>query len=395
MNVLFWLSIGLDRRSPSEHLLADMVETLCHQGQTVHILQKDSGGDRAVLSGRIEKLGVATTRIAAAAMRQNRLAGRFLTDVKYVFSCGKWLKKQQFDCVFLQSSNVAGLQARLLRTAQRNVPIVFNVQDIFPQNAAYSGKLKRNGLAYRLLTSMQRYAYGAASTIITISQDMKEELVALGVPEEKIQVIYNWSYRDSVYLPEELDYSAVDAIMDRRKFNVVYAGNLGFMQNVEVLIQAAAQMKEEKEIVFHIIGEGAYRKKLEDLAQALHADNVQFHGMLAAEQAPAIYSAADVNVIPLRKNIYRTALPSKTATCLACGKPIIFAIGRESKFATEVSRQTGCPVVDSDDVVGLCEAIRSVKVGTVKCDTEGMFTERFLKTKNSQRYAELIAESVH
>ena len=63
MNVLFWLSIGLDRRTPSEHLLTAMIEALYKRGHTVHILQKDTGGHIKELYPKLRDLGVTTTKI--------------------------------------------------------------------------------------------------------------------------------------------------------------------------------------------------------------------------------------------------------------------------------------------------------------------------------------------
>jgi glycosyltransferase involved in cell wall biosynthesis len=273
---------------------------------------------------------------------------------------------------------------------QKSVPVIFNVQDIFPENAVYSGKMKKNGIVYKCFSFMQRHAYRYASRIITISEDMKDQLVEIGTPADKIEVVYNWSYRDTMYDPSEIDYSCLDGIIDRNKFNVVYAGNIGVMQNVEIVIRAAAQMKCDKDLCFQVIGDGAYRKKLEQLAAELQADNVYFHDMMPSDCAPAIYSAADVNIIPLAENIYRTALPSKTATCLACGKPIIFAIGKESKMANVIRESTNCPVIGCNDVEALCEAIRQIRQKSIQCKMERLFLSSFSKSGNSGKYAECI-----
>ena len=391
MNVLFWLSGGFDRRGPSEHLLTDMIVALYEQGQIVHVLQKNTNGPKAVLPEKLLRLGVKTTRIDCPPPQKDNLAGRFLADVRYVMQCRKWLKAhREFDRIFMQSSNVAGIQTRLLRHVQKDIPVIFNVQDIFPENAVYSGKMKSGSLMYRCFAAMQRHAYRYASKIITISEDMQEQLIEIGASADKIEVVYNWSYRDSMYDPEEIDYSCMDGIIDRSKFNVVYAGNIGVMQNVEVVIRAAAQMKDDKDVCFHVIGDGVYRKKLENLAFELHADNVAFHDMMGAECAPAIYSAADVNVIPLAPQIYRTALPSKTATCLACGKPIIFAIGKKSKFVKQLTEKLGCINVDSQAVYSLCEAVKDYRHAEVVYDARAAYLLAFSKTKNSQRYARII-----
>lgn len=391
MQVLFWLSIGLDRRTPSEHLLTDMVEALYQQGHTVHVLQKNTNGPKDALPQRMLELGVETTRIDCTPPQKDNLAARFLADVKYVLQCVKWLKAHRnFDRIFMQSSNVAGIQTRILRHAQKGIPVIFNVQDIFPENAVYSGKMKANGFVYKCFAFMQRHAYRYASKIITISEDMKDQLVEIGADADKVEVVYNWSYRDTMYDPSEIDYSCLDGIIDRSKFNVVYAGNIGVMQNVEIVIRAAAQMKGDKDVCFHVIGDGAYRQKLEQLAVELQADNVYFHDMMSSDCAPAIYSVADVNIIPLAENIYRTALPSKTATCLACGKPIIFAIGKESKFGQKVCEQIDAHVVAPDDVESLCVAIGEVKQATKRVKNQAFFTESFTRTENSGKYAKII-----
>lgn len=393
MKILFWLSIGMDRRTPSEHLLTDMVEALYKCGHTVHVLQKNTNGTLEVLPKKMLELGVETTCIESSTPPKMNLAGRFVTDVVYVMKCVKWLKKHKdFDRVFMQSSNVAGIQTRVLRYVQKHTPVIFNVQDIFPENAVYSRKMKKNGLLHRCFSFMQRHAYRYATKIITISEDMMDQLIEIGTPSDKIEVVYNWSYRDTMYDPKEIDYSCLGDMIDRSKFNVVYAGNIGLMQNVEVVIKAAARMKNQEDICFHVIGDGVYRKKLERLASGLQMGNVTFHDMMGADCAPAIYSAADANIIPLAENIYRTALPSKTATCLACGKPIVFVIGKESKFGKMVCGQADARLVASNDVEDLCEAIKEIKHSANGRDNCAFFVGNFMRSENSRRYAEIITQ---
>lgn len=391
MHVLLWLSIGLDRRSPSEHLLTAIVEALYEQGHTVHILQKDTGGKQDEMPPRMVELGVTTTRIKSDPPNHSNLIARYLKDIAYVLRCKAWLRNHPaFDRVFLQSSNVAGIQVHALQKVLKNVPILFNVQDIFPENAVYSGALTNKGLPYRLLSALQKYAYRHVERIITISEDMKDQLVELGAADDNIEVVYNWSYQDEPYDPEQLDFRKVAPYFDKTKFHVVYAGNIGRMQNVELMIRAAAQMRQQADVDFHVFGEGVDKPRLIALAKQLNADNVAFHPMLDSKDAPALYASADVNVIPLAKDIYRTALPSKTATCLACGKPIILAIGKEARFGQSVCKNANVQVIPSDDEQVLIRTIISIKQSHTRVNARDIFTECFAKTKNSRRYAELI-----
>lgn len=393
MKILMWLSIGLDRRTPSEHLLTAIVEALYEKGHTVHILQKSSGGDKPSLPDNMARLGVTTTCVSQNQAGKSNFVGRYLADLQYVMKCRKYLKTLEFDRVFMQSSNVAGMQTATLRQLHRNVPLTFNVQDIFPENAVYSRTMKKDSMPYRVLSAIQKKAYRDADRIITISEDMKDQLLELGVDEDKISVIYNWSYQDEVYDPEQTTSEVVDRLMPEDDFNVVYAGNIGLMQNVEIVVETAAKMKNEPKIRFHIFGDGLYRKKLEARTQELGLENVVFHDMLPAEHAPALYCKADVNIIPLAENIYRTALPSKTATCLACQKPIILAIGEKSRFGHVLSKKTGCKITGSNDAEGMAKAILSIYEEKNELSVKEIFSQAFRLSANSAAYAQIIAEN--
>ena len=393
MKILMWLSIGLDRRTPSEHLLTAIVEALYEKGHTVHILQKSSGGDKPSLPDNMARLGVTTTCVSQNQAGKSNFVGRYLADLQYVMKCRKYLKTLEFDRVFMQSSNVAGMQTATLRQLHRNVPLTFNVQDIFPENAVYSRTMKKDSMPYRVLSAIQKKAYRDADRIITISEDMKDQLLELGVDEDKISVIYNWSYQDEVYDPEQTTSEVVDRLMPEDDFNVVYAGNIGLMQNVEIVVETAAKMKNEPKIRFHIFGDGLYRKKLEARTQELGLENVVFHDMLPAEHAPALYCKADVNIIPLAENIYRTALPSKTATCLACQKPIILAIGEKSRFGHVLSKNTGCKITGSNDAEGMAKAILSIYEEKNELSVKEIFSQAFRLSANSAAYAQIIAEN--
>ena len=334
-----------------------------------------------------------TTCVSQNQAGKSNFVGRYLADLQYVMKCRKYLKTLEFDRVFMQSSNVAGMQTATLRQLHRNVPLTFNVQDIFPENAVYSRTMKKDSMPYRVLSAIQKKAYRDADRIITISEDMKDQLLELGVDEDKISVIYNWSYQDEVYDPEQTTSEVVDRLMPEDDFNVVYAGNIGLMQNVEIVVETAAKMKNEPKIRFHIFGDGLYRKKLEARTQELGLENVVFHDMLPAEHAPALYCKADVNIIPLAENIYRTALPSKTATCLACQKPIILAIGEKSRFGHVLSKKTGCKITGSNDAEGMAKAILSIYEEKNELSVKEIFSQAFRLSANSAAYAQIIAEN--
>ena len=387
MKVLFWMFIGFDQHATSEHLLSAVIEQLCEAGHSVHILQKNTGGSLQTIPERLAKYDITTDVIPYQAADKGNFIARYLTELKYINACKNYITSD-YDAVFIQSTTVAGFAVKAIRQKLPKAIVTFNVQDIFPYNLAITGGLKKNSLVFKILAAEQRYGYKHSDHVITISEDMKDTLVVDGVAADKVEVIYNWSYQDEPY--ENVNLAPVSHMFKPDYFNVVYAGNIGVMQNVDILIEAAKLMKEDKSVWFHIIGNGVYKEKLEARAKDYRITNISFWSMQPRELAPAIYSAADVNVIPLVKDVYRTALPSKTATCLACGKPIIFAIGKDSKFGRRAMEEAGCPVIEADRADELVNAIRRVEAG----EKDNKAGEFFLKycgiTENSRKYARIV-----
>ena len=389
MKVLFLMNGNFSGHSTSEHLLEAILIQLASNGNQVHVIQMLKETDELTLPESIKELAVTTEAVHVKPQKKTDFVARYLNVLKNYYHCKSAIKRNsECDAVFLQSTNAAGFAVRMVRRYLKSASITYNVQDIFPYNLVYSGNLKKNGLVFRILAGVQRYGYNQADHIITISEDMKDTLVADGIPADKIEVIYNWSYQDELY--EDLDLSPVAHMFNKDFFNIVYAGNIGVMQNVDILIEAAKQMKDDKSVWFHIIGNGVYKERLEAKVKEYGITNTSFWPMQPPELAPLIYSAADVNVIPLVKDGYRTALPSKTATCLACQKPIIFAIGRDSLFGKKILEEAHDYVVEAEKPDELVIAIKNVQNGNDKNQSGEFFLNYCSITTNSRLYADCI-----
>ena len=383
MKVLMWMGGNFDRRTPSEHLLVAIVQALYADGHTVHIIQKDTGGPLPKLPSELVELGVTTDCIPCQLASKGNFIARYLVELRYVWKCRRLIKKyRDYDAVFNQSSNVAGFMTFVVKHNMPKARLTYNVQDIFPENAAYIGSVK--GIVYKILSAEQRYAYRHADQIITISEDMKELLIEKGADSQKTDVVYNWSYTDNLYRYEDVYSEKIAKYLSTGKFNVVYAGNIGTMQNVDVVVETAKLMQDEEDVHFHIFGDGIYKERLQHEAEGL--SNISFWPMQSSELAPSIYAMADVNVIPLAPN-------SKTATCIACQKPIVFCFGNQSKFEKEISGQEGFYLTNSSDASELKSAILKIKKSQPNTSVSVLYASRFLRSVNSQKYCDLIIKN--
>lgn len=377
MKVCVLSGSSFEKNYASYHLMRDLMENLVEQGHEVCLIQKCFEKPGCLPPELQNKAGITVSDIRCSQRDKKNLIKRMLTDMKYYLDTASSIRKfKDCDVFFLQSNNVPWLPIGLIRMLAHK-PILYNVQDIFPQNAVYSGMLSEQSIISKALFCLQKWALRHGSAIVTISEDMKETLVEAGAEAQNVSVAYNWANQV---------HGSMDPIEKPNdgKYHVVYAGNIGRMQNVEVVIRAAAQLKDYPQIQFDIYGNGALKEKCVALSQELKTSNIRFFDPVPSEQAHFLYENADMNIVPLAENIIKTALPSKTAVCVSCGKPSIFTVGKDSTFSKTVSGNAGVAVIESNDAQGLARIVLesfctpAQKVETSKL--KEMFGEKNIRT---------------
>lgn len=392
LKILFVLNIGFDRPGPSVHLLQFIMMNCVERNIRVYALLKDSTGQAQTIPEKLASSDLFSYEtIKHSSEKKEGFFSRYIDDIRFARKCSKKYKNyKDVDVTFVQSNRVACFYHDAIRKII-GCPIVFNVQDVFPRNLAETGKIKRGGLIYRILAAVQKKGYNRAKFIITISDDMKQTLREEGVDEEKISVVYNWSYGDTpIEIPASENAFVHKFALDCGKFNAVYAGNIGRVQNVDNIIAAAEVLREQTNIHFYIVGDGVYKDRLMQKTTLLK--NISFLPMQPSELAESIYSFADVNLIPLAKGIIKTALPSKTATCLRVRRPIIFCIDRDSAFAKLVEGNEMISVTDPDSGVALAEIISTYAAQKDRRYASEPFDifEKHFKTINAEKYIALL-----
>ena len=224
--------------------------------------------------------------------------------------------------------------------------------------------------------------YLKADKIICISDDMKDFIVSKGIDEKKIEVIYNWGYSDEPVNISWEENKFVQKYQLKKAFYAVYAGNIGKMQNVELVVRAAKKMPDVR---FLIVGDGARRDEIAEMVKDV--ENITMFPLQPMELAEHIYSMASVNIIPLVEGGSKTAMPSKTGVVLSCGRPVIFCFGAGTRFAKMLEKYGAGTSVSAADENELVEAIRTVQGGR---EAQNLFRERFRRSQNIGKYVKLI-----
>lgn len=386
------VSIGsFDTQYSDYHIMRDIIVGLLERGLKVNLIQKQYL-DAPQYPQQFEKyLGnqLYVENIHFEKKAKANLKARYLADLAYYRQACRLMKQNRPDKIFLQSNNTAFYTVFYAKHILK-CPLVYNEQDIFPENAYFTGILSKNNPVYRVAHILQKYAYKNATALSTISDDMKSTIVTrYEIPADKVQVIYNWGHEE-LQVHSDTENTFLQKYPKKRgEFRVVYAGNLGKMQNVELVLEAAALMRDEPDISFYIVGGGVNEEQLKAFAKEKELSNVTFVRMQPPEEVADLYSAADVNVIPLQKGLIYAALPSKTADCLIAGKPIITCVDGESKFA-ELVEECGAQNVKNNSAKNLSTVIRSIKCGLYAGEIKRL-ASLFQKNSNVKKHCDLIA----
>ena len=162
--------------------------------------------------------------------------------------------------------------------------VVYNLQDIFPDSLVTSGICDENSVLMKIGYAMEKFTYKNVDLIITVSDDMEENIRRKGVPLEKIKVVRNWIDTDKVFPIEREKDLVFDKLgITREKFLVVYAGNIGKVQGVDVIVRAAEKLKENVDIQFIIIGNGSEEEEIKNMILKKELNNIAMFPLLESE----------------------------------------------------------------------------------------------------------------
>lgn len=232
---------------------------------------------------------------------------------------------------------INGIMAAIIKKL-RKIPYVYTVQDLFPDSLVSTGLTSKNSILWKIGNWVSNFTYRNASHIIVISESIKESLIERGVPEEKISVIYNWIDTEKTYHIDRKDNTLFDEFgLSRDRFYITYAGNLGNSQNVELVVDCAEKLKDNKDIYFVIFGEGSEKEKLVKRIEESNLENINIFPMQPMERVPEVYSLGDASFVICKKGVGGGAFPSKAATIMATATPVIASFDIDSDLCKTVN----------------------------------------------------------
>jgi glycosyltransferase involved in cell wall biosynthesis len=255
--------------------------------------------------------------------RRNGLVFLSLNYLSFVVSGYFWSKftRLQSDVVFINEvSPMTQALPGIWFAKRRKIPSILYVQDLWPENV--KATLKSNdSILTRYLGRLTKRIFENTDTILTTSSSFVDNIVARGISKEKVH--YWPQYAEDFYQPMPKDNHSVTRIM--------FTGNIGQAQGLDLLVEVAKEIPEDSNIVFVLVGHG---RNKESLMKSVRDNNVQqrfeFVDAVLPTEVPKLLATADAGYIGFNQNtIFEMTIPAKFQSYLACSMPIIASASGE------------------------------------------------------------------
>jgi glycosyltransferase involved in cell wall biosynthesis len=343
-------------------LLTDLAEALAaHGSQVLVIASRDGTASMPAHEARhgVEIVRVRSTRWGHLGMVAK--AADYLTFALAVWRVLRaWVRPGDWLIAMTDPPALAPIAASVSRRA--NASLVHWLQDIHPE---ISLALTNSRLLPALSGPWMRWrdaAWRSAIACVAISRDMAGLVGERGISTEHLRVIPNWAPGGETLAPVPPAENALRhawGVAD--KFVVAYSGNFGRVHALELVLAAAALLRNESNLVFLLIGDGPRRAALEAMARTQGLSNVRFLPPQPRPRLAESLSVGDVHLVTLRAGCERCVFPSKLYGILAVARPVVFVGSPQCELAQSVCQRGAGLVIPPGDPAALAAALRELR----------------------------------
>ncbi len=355
--------------APTGVVMSRIVHELANRGHELHVVtslpwyrkhQVEQGWSGALW--RVEKTNWGSiTRVQPfAGKTKSNLLRRavgfilfsYLVGLRALFAGKVW---RRVDGVLAMSPpltlGLIGWHTKLFRGGK----LVFNIQDIFPDAAIETGAIT-NKKIISFASWLERTSYKCSDSVVLLSDDLANNVQSKLEQKfhKRVKVIPNFVDTQAITPMSRMTNYRTELRIDDA-FVVMYAGNVGFSQSLEMLVSAARELPH---LIFVINGEGAARESLKKSAHGL--SNVRFGDYQDVSRLSEVLATGDIHVVPLKRGLGSVSVPSKTYSILASGRPVLAAVDLDTEVPRILAAADAGVCVEPDNSGAFISALRAM-----------------------------------
>ena len=382
--------------APTGVVVTALVDEWCRLGHHAHVVtslpwyqEHRVAEGWAGRTARRGHHGTATvTRLHPFPARKDRTARRAASFGAFtaLATAAAVVARGPFDAVVAVSPPITLAFAARLAARRHGCPMVLNVQDVFPDVAVTVGALNSPRLI-ELARRLERAAYRAAAAVTVLSADLEDNIVAKVAGLDRLPVVEtipNFADIDNIRPLERFtDYRREHRLGDRTV--VMYAGNLGHSQSLDLVVEAARRHRNRDDLVYVINGGGVRAEEM--AAAAVGLQNLVVIGYQPVERLAEVLATGDIHVVPLRAGLASASVPSKAYSAMAAGRPVIASVDQGTEVALRVTDADAGLAIPPDDPDAFTAAVEYLADDVELRTRMGVNARAWAKESHSPRVA--------
>ena len=276
----------------------------------------------------------------------------------------------------------------------RRKPVIFGVWDVYPEVGVWIG-LFRSPIVIRMVAILEDICLHTAQYIQVLGKGFVAVLAEHKIKSEKVIVIPPWLDTGWIRPMPRKNLFSCEHGLDK-KFVILYAGNLGHGQGLDIILETAQRLANDSKILFVFVGDGAAKEQL--INQACGLSNVRFLPLQPRERLSEVLASADLSLVILKRGVGFGSLPSKTFSILSSARPVLACVDENSETWNLVKRSQSGLCVLPGDPEAIVRAILSLKEDPIRRELMGKngraWAEKYHSSRVAAKQFELLFNSV-
>lgn len=307
------------------NIMTKIAETLSEKNIVNVICSTSNYQSQSLKTNKLLKSNINVIRINTPPLNKNNIFFRILLFLHFTFSVFLRIlfKIKKNDTVILVTNPPTILFATAILKPIKSYKLIVILQDIFPENASISGIINKSSFIYEIVLRAMNYGYSKADKLIACGKDMAQHFINKGIELSIINVIQNWADEELFTTKHLVDRNEYFGLNLTNKIVIEFAGNIGRVQGLDKFLKIFSKSKNLN-LVLLIIGNGAFKNKLENFVKDNNLKNVYFLNSKTRNEQVNFLNCCDIGLVTLSEGMYGLGVPSKVYNIMACGKPILY-----------------------------------------------------------------------
>lgn len=345
--------------------------------------------------------GIEIKRLRYIQLKRSNIVGRLINYFSFTFSAVLRINElRKYKVVIVYSNPPVLPLLAVLASKLFNTKVVFVSYDVYPEMAHITNSITENSIISKMMKLVNKGVFKHVNKVVALSNEMKAYLLKHRpkLSEKQIEVIPNW-YEDKG-ISNSKDASKNNlfrSIKGNDNLVVSYFGNMGICQDLDTLVNAIRQFKDDSKVQFVFAGHGNKMGILKSIVQKEKLDNVFIFDFLHGQDFQDALNISDCFIVSLAKGLTGLAVPSKTYSYMMASKPVIAIMGEDSDIAKDLTENNAGYALEVGETSKLISSIIELRDDKEKCRNMGencrsVFLEKYTKEHCTQQYVNMMKE---